>query len=150
MISSIIDQDIQIGNFLLTADLNKISIEQVHQFLSKSSYWARHISMDTVERSMKHSICLAILDQDQVIAFGRMITDRATFAYLCDIFVIPEYRKRQLSKALMKRFNELADHFGLRRTLLTTQDAHGLYEQFEFIPFPWPERFMYRGGVQYE
>lgn len=141
--------DRYVGTYLMTSDLNKINIPEVHQFLTEKSYWAKNIPIETVSTSMAHSVCAAILDQEKVIAFGRMITDRATFAYLCDIFVVPEYRGQQLSKALMQRFNELADAFGLRRTLLTTQDAHGLYAQFGFIPAPWPERVMYRAGVQY-
>lgn len=140
----------KIDNLLISTDKKKINAAVVHQFLDKESYWARGIPYDTVVTAIEHSICLAIYLPDGTMAgFGRMITDQATFAYLADIFVQQPYRGQGISKELMKVFCEMADDFSLRRFLLTTQDAHGLYRQSGFETFPYPERLMSRAGVVY-
>ncbi|PSK92609.1 GNAT family N-acetyltransferase [Taibaiella chishuiensis] len=140
----------KIDNLLISADKAKIDARVVHHFLDQESYWARGIPFDTVVRAIEHSICLgAYLPDGTLAGFGRMITDQATFAYLADVFVQPAYRGQGISKALMQVFCDMADEFGLRRFLLTTQDAHGLYHQYGFDPFPYPERLMSRPGVVY-
>jgi len=136
--------------YLFSADKGRLQPEAIHRYLDQESYWARGIPLDTVRRSIDHSICIGIYSgEGQQAGFGRMITDRATFAYLADIFVLRVHRGQGLSKEMMKVFCRLADEFGLRRFLLTTQDAHGLYRQSGFVPFPYPERLMSRPGVVY-
>ncbi len=140
----------KIDNLLISADKEKIDAAVVHRFLDQESYWARGIPFDTVARAIQHSVCLgAYLEDGTLAGFGRMITDQATFAYLADVFVLPAYRGRGISKGLMQVFCDMADQFGLRRFLLTTQDAHGLYRQYGFDPFPYPERLLSRTGVVY-
>jgi GNAT superfamily N-acetyltransferase len=140
----------EFDGFLLSTDKSRINIETVHGFLDIESYWARGIPADTLRRSIEHSICLGVyLPDGSQVGFGRMITDRATFAYLADIFVVKAWRGKGISKEMMNMFCRLADDFGLRRFLLTTQDAHGLYRQSGFELFPYPERLMSRVGVVY-
>ena len=141
----------KIDNLLISTDKEKIDVGVVHQFLDQESYWAQGVPYDTVAAAIEHSICLAVYLPDGTLAgFGRMITDQATFGYLADIFVQKAYRGRGISKEMMKVFCEMADSFGLRRFLLTTQDAHELYRQSGFEPFPYPERLMSRAGVVYK
>jgi GNAT superfamily N-acetyltransferase len=95
-----------------------------------------------VEKSIQHSLCFgAFLDEKQV-GFARVITDFVTFAYIADVFVVPEHRGRGLAKRLMRAILAHAELQGLRRILLATRDAHGLYAQFGFQPLPNPEHFM--------
>lgn len=134
-------------NFTYSFDKKQIVLETVWQFLSHRSYWAAGVSEETVRTSIDHSVCLGVYTEDGSMAgFGRMITDKATFGYLADIFVLEEYRGRGISKQMVTLFCELAGQFQLRRLLLTTQDAHGLYAQLGFVPFPWPERLMFYRG----
>lgn len=137
--------------YLFSADKTRIQPDVVYRYLDQESYWAKGIPFETVKRSIEYSICLGIYDKEGgQVGFGRLITDRATFAYLCDIFVLKEHRGQGLSKELMNAFCQIADDFELRRFLLTTQDAHGLYKQSGFEMFPWPERLMSRPGVVYQ
>jgi GNAT superfamily N-acetyltransferase len=143
--------DFEFEGYFFSADKTKLQPEVIHRFLDQESYWAKGIPMSTVLRSIEHSVCIGIYDEKlNQIGFGRMITDRATYAYLCDIFVLPEHRGLGLSKVLMNTFCKLADEFELRRFLLTTQTAHDLYRQSGFEMFPWPERLMSRPGVVYQ
>ncbi len=143
-------QDYWYNGYLFSSDKQKIQPHVVYQFLDKDSYWAKGIPYDTVTKAIEFSICIGIYDENGTqVGFGRMITDRATFAYLADIFIIKDHRGKGLSKEMMRTFCKLADDFGLRRFLLTTQDAHELYKQFGFNTFPYPERTMSRPGVVY-
>ncbi|MCH5716953.1 GNAT family N-acetyltransferase [Niabella hibiscisoli] len=122
----------------------------VFRYLSGESYWAKDISIEMVERSIENSICLGIYDKDGLLAgFGRMITDRAVFAYLADVFILETHRGQGLSKIMVQAFCDLAEQFQVRRTMLATLDAHGLYAQFDFEQLPNPECFMTRKGVTY-
>ena len=147
--------DVNINNnfdgYIISSNKEKIQFDVVYHFLDNESYWAKGIPINTLRAAIANSICLgAYLADGTQIAFGRMITDRATFGYLADIFVVETHRGKRISKELMKAFCELGEQFGLRRFLLTTQDAHGLYQQFQFAPFPYPERLMSRAGVVYQ
>lgn len=138
------------NGYLFSTDKNKIPVSDVHRFLSKESYWAQRIPYEVVEKTIENSICITVYNESNMLAgFGRMVTDKASFGYLADIFIIKEHRGKGLSKIMMQCFCNLADQFGLRRFILTTQDAHKLYEQFDFTPFLWPERLMSRAGVVY-
>jgi GNAT superfamily N-acetyltransferase len=135
------------GGFILSTDKSKIQEEVVHHFLDKDSYWSQGIPLSTLSTAIAHSLCLgAYLKDGNQVGFGRMITDYATFGYLADVFVLKDHRGKGVSKAMMEYFCAIADQCGLRRFLLTTQDAHGLYSQYGFEPFPYPERLMSRKG----
>jgi GNAT superfamily N-acetyltransferase len=129
------------GEFEITSDPARLDLSVVHAFLT-NSYWARGIPIETVQRSMENSICFGIYRGDRQIGFARVISDRATFAYLADVFVVPEYRGRGLSKWLMECILAHPDLQGLRRWMLATQDAHGLYRQFGFTSIKTSERWM--------
>jgi GNAT superfamily N-acetyltransferase len=131
------------GTFTVTCDLSKMDLAVVTEFLA-SSYWAKGIPMATVEKSLAHSLCFALLDGDRQVGFARVISDHATIAYLADVFVLSEYRGRGLSKWLMECIISHPELQNLRRWMLATRDAHGLYEKFGFTPLKRPEVFMER------
>jgi len=131
------------GDFEITTDPARIDLKAVHQFLT-NSYWAAGIPIATVERSIKSSLCFAIYKGTGQVGFARVITDRATFAYLGDVFVLPEYRGQGLSKWMMECIMAHPDLQGLRRWSLLTRDAHALYRQFGFTEIKSPERWMER------
>ncbi len=140
----------QFQHFSISTEKEKIDVELVYRFLNEESYWARSIPFSTVLKCLEHSICLGVYGKDgQMVGFGRMITDQATFAYLADVFVVKECRGAGIGQEMIRCFCAMADELGLRRFLLTTQDAHGLYHKFGFEPFPYPERLMSRKGIDY-
>jgi len=110
------------------------------------SYWAAGRARDVIERSIANSLCFGAYANDRQIAFARVITDRAVFAYLSDVFVVPEFRGQGVGKALMRAILEHQDLQGLTVFLLRTRDAHGLYEPFGFEPVSRPEELMARLG----
>ena len=107
----------------------KIDVVMVHQYLSEESYWAKNIPLTVVQKSIDHSLCFGLFHQNKQIGFARLITDRATFAYLADVFIIEAYRGKGLSKWLMQTIHAHPELQGLRRWLLGTRDAHQLYAQ---------------------
>lgn len=121
---------------------DELDVSLVHQFLSKQSTWARGIRRDLVERSIAHSLCFGGYMGDQQVAFARVITDKATFANLVDVFVIPEFRGNDFSKILIENVISHPDLQGLRRFTLVTTAAHSLYEQFGFKAPSKPESMM--------
>ena len=131
------------GTFTVTCDPARIDQDVVASFLA-SSYWAKDIPPATVEKSLANSLCFALLDGERQIGFARVISDHATIAFLADVFVLPEYRGRGLSKWLMECVISHPELQGLRRWILATRDAHGLYEKFGFTPLRRPEIFMER------
>ena len=108
-----------------------------------NSYWAENIPLEVVQRSIDGSLCFGVYQNDKQIGLARVITDEATFAYLCDVFINEVYRGRGLSKWLMETILSYPGLQGLRRFMLATKDAHGLYEQFGFVPLTLPERWMH-------
>jgi N-acetylglutamate synthase-like GNAT family acetyltransferase len=127
--------------FTITDDKNKIDLPYVHHFL-RQSYWAQNIPLPVVQQSIAGSLCFSILDQEQQVGFARVITDAATFAYLADVFIDPAYCKKGLAKWLVKVILGYPLLQGLRRFLLATKDAHGLYEQAGFKPLTNPDAWM--------
>lgn len=115
---------------LISTDPSLLSVDLVHNYLSKDSYWARHIPREVVERSIANSVCFGVYHQREQIGFARVVTDKATFAYLADVFILEAYRGRGLSKWLMEIIQSHPELLGLRRWMLGTRDAHGLYQQF--------------------
>lgn len=125
----------------ISTDQARLDIEMIHAFL-QTSYWAQGRKRSVVERAIRNSLCFGVYLGGQQIAFARVVSDRAVFAYLMDVFVIPEYRGRGIAKALMRAVLDHADLQNLRVFLLGTHDAHGLYEQFGFRALTYPERWM--------
>jgi N-acetylglutamate synthase-like GNAT family acetyltransferase len=131
-------------NVEITTDRSRIDVEVVYRFLSESAYWALGRSRETVERSIAHSLCFSVLCDRQQVGFARVVTDRAVFAYLMDVFILPEWRGRGLSKRLMATILAHPDLQDLKLFLLRTGDAHGLYRQFGFEPVERPEELLAR------
>ena len=119
-----------------------MDIDLIHSFLSRS-YWAEGISKEIVRRSIEGALCFGVFEKEKQIGFARMITDRATFAYLADVFIIEEYRGRGLSKWLMEVILSHPDLQGLRRMMLATRDAHELYKKFGFTTLNNVDRWMH-------
>jgi GNAT superfamily N-acetyltransferase len=128
----------------ITTDPGELDVELIHRFLSTESYWARGIPLETVRRSLKHSLCFGGFVGTQQIAFARVISDFATFANLVDVFVLKEHRGKGYGALLMEAVINHPDLQGLRRFTLATADAHGLYAKFGFTPLSNPSRFMER------
>lgn len=129
------------GNFTVSCDPARIDLGVVSRFLA-SSYWAKGIPEQTVAKSLANSLCFVLLDGDQQVGFAKIISDRATIAYLNDVFVLPEYRGHGLAKWMMECVLNHPELQGLRRWVLATRDAHGLYKQFGFTALSKPEVFM--------
>ena len=118
-------------NFTITDDKSRLDLDVIHGYLTKS-YWSPGIPRETVARGIEHAICFGVYDGDAQIGFARVITDQATFGYLADVFILESYRGRGLSKRLMASIMAHPELQGLRRFMLATRDAHGLYRQFGF------------------
>jgi N-acetylglutamate synthase-like GNAT family acetyltransferase len=134
--------EIEDNGFIFSDDKQKIDVSAVHHYLSTESYWAKDIPLDIVQRSIDNSLCFGIYKDKQQVGFARWITDKATFAYLADVYVKLKYRGNGLSKKLMSLMLFHKDLQGLRRYMLGTLDAHGLYAQFGFKAIEHPERLM--------
>lgn len=119
-----------------------MDVSVIHSYISRS-YWAKNIPLNTMETAINNSLCFGVFTEsgDQV-AFARMVTDTATFAYLADVFVLEEHRGKGISKWIMKNIIEHPKLQGIRRMALATSDAHALYEQFGFKALNSPESFM--------
>lgn len=137
------------GDYLITTDPALIDSAAVHAYLTRS-YWAEGIPRKTVERSLANALCFGVYHEPTAggerrqIGLARVITDRATYAYLCDVYVLEEHRGQGLGKALMAAMHAHPDLAGIRRFSLFTKDAHGLYEQFGWKPLATPDRAMER------
>lgn len=134
--------EIQENGFIISDDRNLIDIIAVHRFLSEESYWAKNIPLEIVQRSIDNSLCFGIYKDHKQAGFARWVTDRATFAYLCDVYIEKDFRGIGLSKKMMAFMMFHPDLQGLRSYILGTLDAHGLYAQFGFKPLAAPERRM--------
>lgn len=130
------------NDFIISTDKLKLDISLIHNYLNKESYWAKNIPLDIVQKSIDGALCFGLYHCKEQIGFARVVTDHATFAYLADVFITAGYRGRGLSKWLMEEIMNHTDLQGLRRWLLATRDAHGLYAQFGFKPLDKPERIM--------
>ena len=129
------------GAHRITTDPRAIDVAAVHAFLTRS-YWAEGIPRELVERAIAGSLCFSLFDGARQVGFARVITDRATFAYLCDVYVLEECRGRGLGTWLMEVVQAHPDLQGLRRFVLVTKDAHALYAKFGFEPPAKPRGYM--------
>src|SRR5882724_860398 len=129
--------------FVLSTDPLWLDLHATHEFLAKSSYWAQQIPFETFARSAENSLCFGIYDSGSAqVGFARVISDFATFAYIADVFVLDSQRGHGLGKWLMDCIQRHPQLQGLRRWVLTTRDAHGLYAQYGFTSPKFPERYM--------
>lgn len=126
----------------ISTDIATFDLALIHCFLSQESTWARDIPLETVQRSLQHSLCFGGFEDGQQIAFARVVTDRATFAYLMDVFVVPEQRGKGHSKTLVQAVLEHPELQGLRRFMLASSNARGLYQGFGFTAPAKPETLM--------
>lgn len=131
-----------IEGYTISEDISEMDFQVLHRYLS-NSYWSKGIPFETMREALTNSLCFGVLTQSgSQIGFARMITDRATFAYLADVFILEEHRGKGLSKYLMETILHHRDLQGLRRIMLATKDAHGLYQQFGFEALANPEKLM--------
>jgi GNAT superfamily N-acetyltransferase len=132
------------GEFELSSDPARLDRAMIHRFLSEQSYWASGVPRDVVDRSIDHSLCFGVYRDGAQVAFARVVTDRATFAYLADVFVLPEWRDDGLGQWMIGAILRYPALQGLRRFLLATKDAHGLYARFGFAPLANSSRLLER------
>ena len=133
------------GEFLISTDPARLDLNAIHDFLTNQSYWVKGIPRGIVARSIENSLCFGIYDgAGAQVGFARVISDFATVAYIGDVFVLDAQRGRGLGKWLMECITQHPELQGLRRWILTTRDAHGLYSQFGFNPVKYPDRYMER------
>jgi N-acetylglutamate synthase-like GNAT family acetyltransferase len=130
------------GDLIVSTDPARLDVAMIHAFLSQHAYWAQGRSREVVERSIAHSLCFGVYDRTAQVGFARLVTDRAVFACLCDVFILESQRGRGLSKWLLRCIMAHPALQGLRRFHLLTNDAHGLYRQFGFTALSNPERHM--------
>jgi len=129
-------------DIIISDNKELLDVEFIYKYLSHESYWARGISLDVVKTSISNSLCMGIYLKNKQIGFCRMVTDYATFGYLGDVFIIPEYQGMGYSKLLVEKMMNHDKLQGIRRFLLATSDAHNLYAKYEFTPLKKPELFM--------
>lgn len=133
------------GAFTLSTDKARLDVPLIHDYLSNRSYWAQGRSLEAVRVSIEHSLCFGIYQAQAQVAFCRIVSDYATFAWLCDVFVLETARGQGLSKWLIESVMAHPEVQAVRRVLLATQDAHELYRRYGgFENLPHPERWMLR------
>lgn len=131
------------AGYTLTDDQSQIDTLAAHAYLT-TSYWAKGIPLDVVQRSLENSFCVAITHEGAQIGMARLVTDLATFAYLADVYVLENHRGRGLASVMIEHLQDHADLQGLRRWMLGTLDAHALYLQHGWSQPAYPERLMER------
>ncbi len=130
--------------FVISTDKERLQLDVIHKYLSEESYWAQGRTFEDTRKAIENSICFGVYRGDEQVGFARVITDKAIFAYIGDVFILTAYQKKGLSKRLMEAILSDPDLQNLRRWILATRDAHGLYAQYEFTPLKFPERWMER------
>ena len=133
---------IGVEGYQISSDRDRLDVDMVFHFLSEKSYWSPGISRAVVERSIDNSLCFGVYYGDAQVGFARIVTDRATFALVADVFILEPHRGKGLSKWLMLEVMNHSDLQRLRRLLLLTSDAHSLYAQFGFTEIGNADRFM--------
>lgn len=128
--------------FCISTDKTKLDIDSIHQFLSTKAYWCLNIPKEKVHTSIQNSLCFGVYHHEKQIGFAKVITDFSTIAYLGDVYILEEYRGNGLSKWLIETIMSYPDLQGLRRWILLTSDAHGLYRQFGWTDIADPSKWM--------
>lgn len=126
----------------ISADFDDIDLALVHGFLSGDSYWAAGIPQDTLERALRNSVCCSGHFDGKQVAFARAVTDQATFAYLADVFVLPQHRGKGYGRTIVEALMADPRLQGMRRWHLVTKDMQPLYAQLGFVPLSQPDRHM--------
>ena len=126
----------------ISSEKDRLDVEMIHRFLAEESYWAKTRTLEQTRIAIEHSLCYGAYHDGRQIAFARVVSDQATFAYVGDVFVLDEFRGQGIGKRLMEAIVADPRLQNLRRWVLATRDAHGLYEQFEFSGLRHPERWM--------
>jgi GNAT superfamily N-acetyltransferase len=140
---NIIEQ--QRDGYAISTDKTRLDIGLIHDFLSEDSYWAQGRPYAVVEESVEHSLCFGIYAGTEQVGFARVVTDYATFAWLCDVFVVESHRGQGLGKWLVESVVAHPDLRGMQRFMLATRDAHDLYRRYAgFEPLEVPEKWMAR------
>ncbi len=137
------DMEWRRGEYLITTDPERLDHAAVHRFLG-DAYWAVGRSADVIERSLANSLVFALFDADRQVGMARVVTDRATFAWLCDVYIDPDLRQAGLGGWLVDVVIGHPDLVGIRRFLLATSFSQTLYARSGFTPLDHPERFMAR------
>ena len=132
----------EINQFYISTDQEKLDIDLIHRYLSEEAYWSKGISKDVIIASIRNSLNFGLYVEGQQVGYARVISDYATIAYLGDVFVLPAYRGKGLSKRLMEEVMSHPKLQGLRRWILLTGDAHGLYRQFGWTSLENPKKWM--------
>jgi GNAT superfamily N-acetyltransferase len=130
--------------YTISDDPSLLDMDVLYNYIGKESYWSTGMPREVLEKSVTNSLCFGVYFQGAQIGFARMITDKATFAYLADVFILEPHRGKGLSKRLMEFILAHPDLQGLRRMMLTTRDAHGLYTFYGFTPLRKPQNIMER------
>ncbi|HEX7640196.1 MAG TPA: GNAT family N-acetyltransferase [Burkholderiaceae bacterium] len=125
----------------ISSDPGRMDVDAIHAFLA-TAYWSPGVPRAVVARAIANSICFGAFHEGAQVGFARVITDRATFGYVSDVYVLPEHRGRGLAGRLVEAIRAHPDLRGLRRMMLATRDAHGLYARFGFAPLKAPDRMM--------
>ena len=128
--------------FCVSTDKTKLDMDSIHEFLSTKSYWCLNIPKEKVQTSIQNSLCFGVYENKRQIGFARIISDFSTVAYLGDVYILEEYRGNGLSKWLMSTIMSHPNLQGLRRWILLTGDAHGLYRQFGWTDIADPTKWM--------
>lgn len=136
-------------NFTIDTEKSRLNMDFIHDYLSHQSYWAQGRPRDVVEKSIEHSICFGVYEDNRQVGFARAVTDYATFAWLCDVFIAASHQGNGLGKWLIERVVDHPDLRELRITLLATRDAHELYRQYGgFDALDLPSKWMIRRGAR--
>ncbi|MBN1218332.1 MAG: GNAT family N-acetyltransferase [Anaerolineae bacterium] len=132
--------------YVISTDKTKLDLNTIHEYLSQRSYWAQGRAITVVEKSIEHSLCFGVYHQGgQQVGFGRVVTDYATFAWLCDVFILESHRRQQLGKWLVECIMVHPDLHEMRLFILATRDAHELYRRYgRFEKLENAERWMIR------
>lgn len=132
------------ASYTISDDSARLDLRAIHAYLTRA-YWSAGIPLELVERSLRHSLCIGAYDgAGAQVGLVRLISDYATYCYVCDVYVLEEHRGRGLSQAMLAMAREHPMLQGLRRWSLVTADAHGLYRQFGFTAVAQPDRYMER------
>ncbi len=128
--------------FCISTDKTKLDVDSIHEFLSTRAYWCLNIPKDKVQLAIQNSLCFGVYNDEKQIGLARVISDFSTIAYLGDVYIIDGYRGKGLSKWLMETIMCYPELQGLRRWILLTGDAHGLYRQFGWTDIADPSKWM--------
>jgi GNAT superfamily N-acetyltransferase len=133
----------QITGFSISTDKSKLQLERVHRFLSQEAYWCLGIPLEVVRKAISTSLCFGVYaESGEQIGFARVVSDQATFAWICDVYIEKEYRGRGISTWLMETLMSHPELQGLRRLCLATKDAHTLYQKFGFVVTQTPGNWL--------